>query len=371
MKKKILARLLAASLSIGSLIFNPIVDAAIKNYIGFDDTSYVGELESQEIVRLRAIDKAKRNAQEKAGVYLASYSRSSNFRLTDDEIVTVTNNIVDVINVQCEPELVEAGNRQFIVYKATVEVSIDTDGINDWLRRQEEDRQRFVRQNKEALRTASENDERLAMLKDRAENISTEKERTDLKREFDVLDKEFLSNQKVEEGDKYLYDRDYGKAVDAYFEAIELNPTNKTAKISLFALSFVYGVDQSAYDLKKATEFVNGNDTSHYDKNKLKTAIEKEQQRTIAYCTYIIELDPGSAASYERRGTAYYNHRDYEQALTDFNKAIELDPDYAAAYFERGWVYKKLGDEPRAQADFAKARALGYVFEQDFSMRQK
>lgn len=58
------------------------------------------------------------------------------------------------------------------------------------------------------------------------------------------------------------------------------------------------------------------------------------------------------------QGNAYYDRGDYDQAMTDFDKAVELCPTYAAAYNNRGRVYAAKGDFKRAIADWNKGTQL-------------
>ncbi len=58
------------------------------------------------------------------------------------------------------------------------------------------------------------------------------------------------------------------------------------------------------------------------------------------------------------RGVAYAKTRDFDRALTDFNKALKLKPDFANAYCNRGIVYGKKGDQDKAINDFTNAIRL-------------
>ncbi len=51
---------------------------------------------------------------------------------------------------------------------------------------------------------------------------------------------------------------------------------------------------------------------------------------------------PDSLAYYERGRDYYFNKRDYDRALADYNQAIRLDPKLAAAYGGRGAVYERM-----------------------------
>ena len=56
-----------------------------------------------------------------------------------------------------------------------------------------------------------------------------------------------------------------------------------------------------------------------------------------------IELRPDSSVGYNDRGTIYLVTKDYEKALSDFNKLIEKGTDYpAVAYFNKAESLKEL-----------------------------
>ncbi|MBK8674466.1 MAG: tetratricopeptide repeat protein [Bacteroidetes bacterium] len=57
----------------------------------------------------------------------------------------------------------------------------------------------------------------------------------------------------------------------------------------------------------------------------------------------VIELRPDSSVGYNDRGTIYLVTKDYERALSDFNKVIEKGTDYpAVAYFNKAESLREL-----------------------------
>lgn len=58
-----------------------------------------------------------------------------------------------------------------------------------------------------------------------------------------------------------------------------------------------------------------------------------------------IELDPNYAWAIAHRGETYYLMKLYDEALADFERAIELNPDYTWAIAHRGVTYRFLGED--------------------------
>ena len=69
----------------------------------------------------------------------------------------------------------------------------------------------------------------------------------------------------------------------------------------------------------------------------------------------IIAQDDNSAAAYVSRGNVRYDSKDYQGAISDYNKALRIDPNYAAAYLNRGVARGKLKDYQGAISDYDKA----------------
>jgi tetratricopeptide (TPR) repeat protein len=64
------------------------------------------------------------------------------------------------------------------------------------------------------------------------------------------------------------------------------------------------------------------------------------------------------AELYVWRGNTWYNKKEYDKAIIDYDKAIEINSNYALAFYNRGfaWVAKK--DYYKAIEDYRKAIAI-------------
>jgi tetratricopeptide (TPR) repeat protein len=63
---------------------------------------------------------------------------------------------------------------------------------------------------------------------------------------------------------------------------------------------------------------------------------------------------------------AYKRKDQYDQAISDFNKAIELNPRHAMDYYNRGLVYYSKREFDKCWEDIKKLKGLGYQIPPDF-----
>jgi serine/threonine-protein kinase len=72
-----------------------------------------------------------------------------------------------------------------------------------------------------------------------------------------------------------------------------------------------------------------------------------------------LALAPNSPEAHFALGLFFYwGHRQYENALTEFNRALELQPNNALARLECAAVYRRRGEWERSLADFQRAQEL-------------
>ena len=71
--------------------------------------------------------------------------------------------------------------------------------------------------------------------------------------------------------------------------------------------------------------------------------------------TLIVAGCAADAKSYFNRGLTYHKKGQYDQAISEYNRAIAINPRYAKAYSNRGAAYMDKGQHDRAISDFTKA----------------
>ncbi len=72
----------------------------------------------------------------------------------------------------------------------------------------------------------------------------------------------------------------------------------------------------------------------------------------------MLKADANNPLAYDLRGTIYTASKDYDRALSDYDRAIELEPSFAQAYYNRGRIYSLLKRYDEALADLQMSAKL-------------
>ena len=285
MRKKLLAGLMSASLAIGSLLFTPTASAEVRTYEGIGEYE-LGDFDQPDIAMKKAKERAIRNAQEQMAIFVRSYSKVENYVLKEDVVEVISSTVLNLADEKYDRIVVDG---RFAI-RAVVHADIDSDEIDRYLARDIEERETLVSQLKALRKAQAEYEELIADLRRQLNEAKSVQAKEALAPKFAEADKIFLSNQKLEEGNKYLYAGKYSEAIQKYNEALELNPRYASA----------YNNRGSAYqDIK-------------------------QYEQAIADYTKAIELEPNDAVRYNNRGKAYKALGDTARAEADFSKAREL-----------------------------------------------
>ena len=368
---------LSALLIVGIFLIGSVVHAEVKTYTGVGEY-YMSDYETPDVAKQRAKQRAEQNACEQAGVYVKAFSRTKDFELVDDEVITMTSGILKVLDVQYYRE---HGDNDTTLFRVTIQAQIDSDDVLKWLNKDGEEKSKLVAQ-MEALRKSNEelakqNEE----LKKQIANVKTEQDKERITQEFAAEDKIFLSNQKLEEGLRFRESGNYDDAIKVLTEALELNPSNEDAKSWLDSILFKRGrlyiatkqYEKAVQDFDTLIEHgFYYEDDDPYMSRAMAYAGSKQYEQAIQDLEKSIELCDDYGAHLVR-GAVYFVLKQYELAIQDLDQSInqfgyhidynieyrpESKYDFVALYMIRGLCYQQLGDETKAQADFAKIREV-------------
>jgi len=100
---------------------------------------------------------------------------------------------------------------------------------------------------------------------------------------------------------------------------------------------------------------IGSRDAEVYYKQGSDYLIRGQYDQAISDLNKALEINPRYAEAYSNRGLAYTGKVQYDQAILDLNKAIETNPRLAIAYLNRGIAYWYKVQYDRAISDYTKA----------------
>jgi len=158
-------------------------------------------------------------------------------------------------------------------------------------------------------------------------------------------------------GEQYDKNNDFVRAIEAYSEAILLDPNLAEA---YFARGFMYqatgAFDMAIRDFSQAISFAPKNSGAYLARGFVFQE-KGDLDRAIQDYTEAVSLGPEESA-YLNRGAIYLKSGAIESAIRDFSQAIAINSAYAAAYKNRAIAYRELGKDELALLDEKKAKEL-------------
>ena len=264
--KKFFASICAATI----LLFTPIADAEIQTYEG-NGEYLMSDFEAMPVAKERAKNRAEEDALDQAGVYVTSFSKSTDAKLTADEITAVTNTITEIVgDVDYSEKLFQLTEQSTAtVVAAKLTAKVDTDGIANFLKLNEKDRVKIVEDSNRLKKAADTNDKNVEDLKRRYDKTDSQTERDEIKTQINSLDREFLAIQKLREANKFMFKGDYRAALDFCNQAIELNPTATAYNNRANAYNLILRHQDALNDINRAIEMEPNTCTLYVTREKL------------------------------------------------------------------------------------------------------
>jgi tetratricopeptide (TPR) repeat protein len=151
---------------------------------------------------------------------------------------------------------------------------------------------------------------------------------------------------------------EYAKAIEAYGEAIRLNPRDSVAyRERGLAHRRLREYDQAIADYTEAIK-IEPKDAVAYNNRAAVRYLKGDADGANADATEALRIDPKYPLAYKNRALAYTAKRNFERSVEDYAAAIRIDPKDAVAYRSRGTAYRQLHEYDKAVADFNEAIRL-------------
>jgi tetratricopeptide (TPR) repeat protein len=166
----------------------------------------------------------------------------------------------------------------------------------------------------------------------------------------------------VRRGDELARKGDTAAALEAYGEALRLDPRSAVAHNNRGLVRHRRGeADDAVADFDAAVRLDPNLAVAYLNRGAARQR-KGELKQALADYAEAIRLEPTSAVAHNNRGLAHHEAGDHGRALADFDRALALDPKFAVAFNNRGLAHGGKGDHGRAVADFTRAIALDPKF---------
>ncbi|WP_341730547.1 tetratricopeptide repeat protein [Microcoleus sp. EPA2] len=158
----------------------------------------------------------------------------------------------------------------------------------------------------------------------------------------------------IQGGEKF-HKRDYQGAIQAFNQAIQLNPNYVEAyNLRGNIRSFLGDKKGALADYDQALR-INPNDITLYENRANARSALGDKKGAIADYDQILRITPNYADIYRKRGNARSELEDKQGAIADYNEALRINPNLALAYYNRASARYDLGDKQGGIADYNQA----------------
>jgi len=166
------------------------------------------------------------------------------------------------------------------------------------------------------------------------------------------------SHDYIERGNTWSEKGEFDRAIEAFDEAIRLDPQDPWAySFRGIAWGQKGEYDRAIDDFNEAIR-LDPNYASAYNNRGIAWGQKGEYDRAIDDFSQAIRLDPQEPSAYYDRAVAWKHKGNHDRAIDDSNEVIRLDPECIWAYYSRGAAWGRKGQYDKAIADFNAAIRL-------------
>ncbi|SFW39828.1 tetratricopeptide repeat protein [Selenomonas ruminantium] len=313
----------------------------------------MGDGETKLVASQRTIELARRQASEKACVYVESYTKTINHVIEIDEVNFVSASIMrDVSSPVVKTTLTDNGDIRLV---ATVVVEINPDKIQDQINQLHSNEKYKGISSAEYNRVCMElekSKKELELLKAKYMSAKNVEEKKEISNSIKHEEKSYIYNLFLEKACVSAGKNDVNSAMSYCSDCIQWNPKKYDAYEIRSLIKYACKDDEGAVeDITNALKYATNNDdiARLYNNrgfiylqgiNRPKAALEDMEKA--------ISLSPGEAVYYSNKGRVYLFIGDENKALECFDIALSKNPDFINALILRGWIFTSKKEYQKA-----------------------
>jgi tetratricopeptide (TPR) repeat protein len=303
-------------------------------------TYQASDFDSKISSRAIALEQVKRLLLEEVGTYLISETDVKDFQLTKDRITTLSAGVVqtEILNETWDGK----------TYYLRARVSIDPQEVTKLIAELRYNSQK----NRELEETNRKVDEALRRIKQLQDELAIGRSSENKQNEYARAVAKLKAKEWIDRGVAFMNAENYEGGLNAFKNAVEIDPTNSWAYINKgWALNTRGDYHEAIKEFDFAAAIDPQNPWIYINRGVSYNFLENYQQGLLDE-ERAINLDATISWAYIERGWSYIGLGKFNQALADLNKAAQLDPKNPHVYHLRAWAHHGLGNKRQALEDF-------------------
>lgn len=306
------------------LLLVPVLSFAETKSIISEGSYNMGDGETPTVAESRALLNAKRTALEQAGTYVESYSKTKNYQLSEDEVRVIASGLMEVTVLKKKRTIVGDGFRFWV----QIEAKVNAEKMENMAARVKE--KSVIEDYKKIQGEYEKSRNEIAALKKQLLAAGKETEKKKIEALIENDERSFRANEWFEKGSIYNLNYEHDKSIEAYTNAIALNPDYL-----------------EAYERRGIAYYNKG--LLQNDKLLMDRAVEDFKKVAL--------LQPQTLAGAWSQGVIDFSQNQYAKALTSFSRAVAYDPESELGYLGRGVTYAATNQFDRALEEYTNAIA--------------
>lgn len=336
MKKFIVC--LIAGIVVGA--YSTSVEATISSITASGEYT-LSDSETIEIGRKHAQEYAVRSAAEQAGVFVKSYTEVKNNTVTNDEIQTLSAQILQIKEKRFEKRLTESGDIHVVAYITALVDTDKIDGLAEKLMNDQTIAKKYSDLQKEIERLQEENQK----LKARISVSPSIEERKKLTESIIDNNQKFTAEQMLKDSFDSLQRGEYVDALRCAEEAAKITPNRPEPYANMVDAYINMKQYDKANEISQKIITLAPNDFVGYLSAGNVYTFKGDYKTAENYYKEALKINPNNLAAITNLGSCYYYTNREDSAIEMFNKAIKINPNVPAVYNSLGLsLFVKMRD---------------------------
>lgn len=190
----------------------------------------------------------------------------------------------------------------------------------------------------------------------------------DFKMNMDLDPKDYKPIQMV--GAVYVKQQKYRDAIGLFNKVLKMKDTvfdaynNRATAYAMLAIN-----DSALSDFNMALQLRPTNADAKGNRELLIKNMKISEENSVEAISKKIEEDPKNSKLHFQRGLQWYQKKEYDKALSDFDSAVELDSKYTDARYYRAIIYDMQNKGAEAIAEYTRVIALNPKYDGAYNNR--